>query len=225
MAITSTPTSYYEYRKHQGYIDLVNDTLKAALLESGCTLDKNKHKAFTAPEWVADSFYSEGDTVVPTQSTGGTGFIMKCIDHGTGTEGSSGSTEPNWPLNETNPFGNTVADGDLVWEVWSYHVAEEELSSAGGYVQDALTQDDSDSGPVEDENGNLAYVAYDDLIFEADSTGDFDETEACVFYDDSDPQKTVIALIDFGTQYTITSGNNITLKSPRIESEAQETTI
>ena len=220
---TITTSTYYQYRKQQGYLDMASDTLKAVLMDVDFSHDRDKHKAMEAPEWSADTYYSEGDTVIPANSAD-LGYIMICIDHGSGVEGQSGSSEPNWPVNETDPFGNTVADGDLIWEVWSYDASLEEITSAGGYVRQTLTQDETGAGSFEDEVNNSAYQAYDDLRFEADSEG-FDEVNGCIIYDESDPQKTIIAGVQFDSSFTISGGNYLELKDPKVEDISKQTTI
>ncbi len=146
MAITSTPSNHYEYKKQQGTIDLINDTIKAALMNDTFTFDRDAHAT------------------------------------------------------------------------WS-DVSGQEISPSGEYTQITL------ANPVqtEDDTNDKAVVAYDDIVFNA-SGEDFDSSAGCIIYDDTDGEDTIIAGIDFGTTYKVTTGNNMTLKNPKIEDIGVQTT-
>lgn len=102
---------------------------------------------------------------------------------------------------------------------WS-DVSGEELSISGEYAQVSLI-----SGEVfADETANSSYVTYNDIVFIA-SGESFDPTIGCIIYDNTDAAKPIIAGIEFGTSYTVTAGNNMTLKNPKIEGIAQQTTV
>lgn len=210
MTITSTPSTHYEYKKQQGSIDLINDTIKAALMNDTFSFDRNKHKVWSAPNWAASTSYSIEDLLIPTTPNG---YIYQVISGET-----SASSEPSWPT----IFGDTVIDNNgMEYECWSYETAYNEIAASGEYTQVTL----SVSGEqVSDENGNLAYVNYDDIIFEA-SGEDFENTSGCVIFDDTDNQNTIIAGIEFDSTYTVTAGNSITLKNPKIEDISEQTTI
>lgn len=211
MAITTTTGTYYQYRKQQGTIDLVSDTIKAALVNDTFSFDRDKHKVWTAPAWSGSASYSLGDLVAPTTPNG---YIYKVT-----VAGTSAGTEPTWPTS----FGTTVTDGNGVeYECWSHHTAQSEITGSG-YAKVTLSMTDGDAGQSEDESGDKALVHYDDIMFAA-SGGDFDASAGCVLFDDTDGQDTVIAGIMFGTTYTVTDGNNLTLKNPQIEDLGISTT-
>ncbi|RLA91575.1 MAG: hypothetical protein DRG20_00930 [Deltaproteobacteria bacterium] len=67
--------------------------------------------------WQANTSYSVGDEIKAT-SNKDKGFYFRCTQAGT-----SGSTEPDWPLP-----GNTVTDGTVIWEcVGTYDYCEKAL--------------------------------------------------------------------------------------------------
>ncbi len=209
MAVTNTPSTYFQYRKQSANIDLINDTIKAALMNSSFVFDRDKHKVFTAPSWVGSTSYATGDLIIPTTANG---YVYKVT-----TGGTSASTEPTWPTS----FGNTVTDGNgVVYECWSYDCANEEITSNGGYAQTTL----ANPTQVENETDHKAVITYDDIVFSA-SGGDFDATAGCIIYNDTDEQDIVIAGVDFGTSYTGTDENNMTLKNPQIEDISKQTSI
>jgi hypothetical protein len=89
-----------------GSIDLVNDTIKAAL----CTTFAPSYSA-----WAGSTAKSEGDIVIPTTRNG-----RRYRAQGGGTTDSS---EPTWPTTD----GGTVVDNDITWEEYGGEHADNEF--------------------------------------------------------------------------------------------------
>ena len=103
-------------------IDLVNDTIKAAL----CNEFSPSYSA-----WASGTSYSEGSIVVPTTRNG--------LRYRATNDGTSGSSEPTWPTTS----GETVTDNGVTWEEYGGEhadnefwddVSANELSEDGGYT-------------------------------------------------------------------------------------------
>ena len=209
MAITVTMATYYTYQGYKGEIDVLADSLKAALMDGDYSFDRNKHKAFTAPTWTSGETVSLDDTRIPTDPNG---YVYLCVS---GENALTGSTEPTWPTT----FGNTVVDNEAEWECWSYECAYNEISSSGEYTQQELVL--SGENPIYGDG--RSYIYFEDIIFTA-SGEYYDLSKACVIYDDSDSHKTMIVNIDFGTLLSVTPEKEMTLVDPTLERIGKETT-
>jgi hypothetical protein len=96
----------FELHKGQGDLDLVNDTIKVALLDTFSP-------SYSA--WAAETSYSEGDIVVPT-SRNGRRYRAK-------NDGTSDTSEPSWPTTD----GEEVSDNDITWEEYGGEHADNEF--------------------------------------------------------------------------------------------------
>jgi len=105
MASANFPVDTLELHKGQGDLDLVNDTIKVALLASF---------APTYSAWASSTSYAEGDIVIPTTRNG--------RRYRATNSGTSGSGEPTWPT----AAGGTVTDNDITWEEYGGEHADNE---------------------------------------------------------------------------------------------------
>ncbi len=96
------------FKKHllQQDIDMVNDTIKAAL----CSTFSPSYSA-----WSSSTSYSEGDIVIPSTRNG---HRYRATNGGT-----SASSEPTWPT----AFGDTVVDNNITWEEYGGEHADNEF--------------------------------------------------------------------------------------------------
>jgi hypothetical protein len=208
MATTTNASVYFGYLMDQGEIDKVNDTFKMALMTDSFSFDPDKHKAWDADAWQADTAYSVGDVVKPTTENG---YLYRCTSAGT-----SDSTEPgSWPT----VFSNTVSDGGVTWECWSYNTSEDEITQENGY---AGPQTLDNQALTEDEANNQSELTFDNETFQADAGASFGPTGSCVVFDDTHAQKPISHQTDFGTTYEPSDDGLIEVKNPRIQTIAQQ---
>lgn len=207
MALTVTPSTYYAHRKQQGKLNVVLDSIKAALMRSDFNFDRNKNKVWTAPTWQANTFYSGEDMVRPTDT-----LLDRIFTISGEISGQSGSGEPDWATD----FGSITPDGDLEWISWSRDTKSGEISDSGGYAQIELSVTDYSM----DEENNISRVDFDSITFIPPS-GEFDECDNCILYDDTDNRKTVIADIDFHTGIIVVE--RLELRGLSIESVTKQT--
>src|SRR6056297_1096871 len=127
-----TKSTYAAYLEMLKEIDYVDNTLKLALLDDTFTFDKDKYKVWTASAWQSEVFYSTNDIVIPTTVNG---YVYRATSGGT-----SGSSEPDWPeetdssseSSSQEEWGDTVSDGGVTWELWSYDTSYWEITQENG---------------------------------------------------------------------------------------------
>lgn len=71
MAVTSTPSNHYLYKKQQGTIDLTSDTIKAALMNSTFVFDPDAHATWadvSSQEISTSGSYVQVTLTNPTQT-------------------------------------------------------------------------------------------------------------------------------------------------------------
>ncbi len=219
MALTGTTSTRYQFKKQLGDINLIVNDLKAALMTGDFVFDRNKHKVWTADMWSGETSYSIGKKLIPTSPNG---FVYDVISGET-----SAAIEPSWPTT----FGEKVVDNNgMEYECWSYETLRGgdtfsgEISASGEYTRQLLSLTDSDAGQNVNEVDNAAYVHYDNIKFTASGEA-FNPTGACVIFDDSVSEKTIIGCYSFNDTYTVNDGNYIELKDPEIEDIAKENTV
>ena len=89
-------------------------------------------------------------------------------------------------------------------------VTSDQLSTGNGYTQDDKTL--SGVTPLEDDTNDLASWTFDNATWTA-SGGSIGPTGAYIIYDDTTADDTVIACVDFGTDYTISDGSSFQAQS------------
>jgi len=105
MAVTITPYNHFLPLVMKGEIDLADDVIRLALVDSNY-LPEREHEDWddSYSAWSGSTGYEVGDLIVPTTRNG---HFYKCTAAGT-----SGSTEPTWSTSS----GGTVTDGGVTWE-------------------------------------------------------------------------------------------------------------
>lgn len=207
MAASTNASVYFGYLMDKGEIDKVNDTFKMALMVDTFTFDPDKHKAWGAGAWQADTVYSVDNIVKPTVENG---YLYRCTSGGT-----SASSEPSWPTT----FGNTVSDGGVTWECWSYNTSEDEITIEGGYTGPQTLDNQTLS---EDEANNQSELTFDNEAFQAGTGASFGPTGSCIVYNDTHSQKPISHHTDFGTTYTPNNEGLIEVKTIKIQTIAQQ---
>jgi len=207
MAASTNAAVYFGYLMDKGEIDKVNDTFKMALMTDSFSFDPDKHKAWDADAWAADTAYSVGDVVKPTTENG---YLYRCTSAGT-----SDSSEPVWP----EVFSNTVVDSGVTWECWSYNTSEDEITQENGY---AGPQTLDNQALTEDEANNQSKLTFDNETFQADSGASFGPTGSCVVYDETHVQSPVCHHTDFDATYTPSDEGLIEVKTIRVQTVAQQ---
>lgn len=88
-------------------------------------------------------------------------------------------------------------------------VTANQIATADGYTQDNKTL--TGVAITENDTTDKAVITFDNVTWT--STGSIGPTGAAILYDDTTSDNTVICCIDFGTDYTISSGNSIQLQN------------
>lgn len=89
-------------------------------------------------------------------------------------------------------------------------VTADQLSTGNGYTQDTKVL--TGVSVTEDDTNDKATVTWDNATWTA-SGGSIGPTGAYVIYDDTTSDDTIVACIDFGTDYTISDGSSIQLQN------------
>lgn len=89
-------------------------------------------------------------------------------------------------------------------------VTSDQLATEYGYTQDAKVL--TGVSLVEDDTNDKAAVTWDNATWTA-SGGAIGPTGAYIIYDDTTADDTVIACVDFGTDYTINDASSIQLQN------------
>jgi len=89
-------------------------------------------------------------------------------------------------------------------------VTANQLSTGNGYTQNDKTL--TGVSVAEDDTNDKAAVTWDNATWTA-SGGAIGPTGAYILYDDTTTDDTVVACIDFGTDYTINDGSSIQLQT------------
>lgn len=89
-------------------------------------------------------------------------------------------------------------------------VTADQLSTGNGYTQDTKVL--TGVSLVEDDTNDKAAVTWDNATWTA-SGGAIGPTGAYIIYDDTTTDDTVIACVDFGTDYTINDASSIQLQN------------
>ncbi len=92
-------------------------------------------------------------------------------------------------------------------------VTADQLATGNGYTQNSIVL--ANGVLVEDDTNDAAVFTCDDVSFAA-SGGDIGPTGAYIIYDDTTSDDTIIACVDFGTDYTIADGSNLQLQAIKI---------
>jgi len=90
------------------------------------------------------------------------------------------------------------------------NVTADQLSTGNGYTQNDKTL--TGVSVTEDDGNDKAAVTWDNATWTA-SGGAIGPTGAYILYDDTTTDDTVVACIDFGTDYTINDGSSIQLQT------------
>jgi len=89
-------------------------------------------------------------------------------------------------------------------------VTADQLSTGNGYTQDTKVL--TGVSVTEDDTNDKAAVTWDNATWTA-SGGSIGPTGAYIIYDDTTSDDTVVACVDFGTDYTISDGSSIQLQN------------
>lgn len=200
------------YRVHdaQGDIDLVNDTIKAALLTEFVP---------TYSAWAADTAYSEGDIVIPSTRNG--------RRYRATNDGTSASSEPTWPT----ATAGTVTDNDITWEEYGGEhagneffndVSANEVAAGDGYTaggenlgSKTVAQNATDPINTEWDAADTTWTALTKtmrhafLYVDGATAGTDDYLISYILLDDT-PADISVSGVDFTLQW---SGNGILVSS------------
>lgn len=87
-------------------------------------------------------------------------------------------------------------------------VTDYQLTTGSGYTQNEKALEGV--SVTEDDTNDRAYVTWDDVTWT--STGSIGPIGALIIYDDDTDDDTVVGCTDFGSDYTVTSGNSIQIQ-------------
>lgn len=197
MAVVSTMSNHGKYQLASGNIDFDADVFKIILMGTTFAFDKDAHATLADTQyssWAASTAYSLDDVRVPTTPNG---HKYKCT-----TAGTSDATEPTWPTGS----GATVMDGTVEW---TEDGEDNQLPTGNGYTQNSETL--ANVSVTEDDTNDRANITWDNVTWTA-SGGDIGPTGAAIIYDDTSSDDTIIGCIDFGSDYTVSSGSSLQLQ-------------
>lgn len=89
-------------------------------------------------------------------------------------------------------------------------VTADQLGTGNGYTQNDKTL--TGISVVEDDTNDKAAITWDNATWTA-TGGSIGPTGAYIIYDDTTADDTVVACVDFGTDYTIADGSSIQLQN------------
>lgn len=196
MAVTANYSLQFMLETLRKEHDIEDDTLKGALMNTTFSWDEIYHKVWDATAWATSTAYSVGDLVKPTTENG---YIYRCTSAGT-----SDSSEPSWPdPSGSDDWGDTVADNTVTWEAWSYNTSEDEITAGNGYTAGGQTLNNV-SASIDTTNSEVD-IAADNLSWTA-SSGAIATTGACIIWNDTHANDTVVKCIDYGADYDTADG-------------------
>lgn len=93
-------------------------------------------------------------------------------------------------------------------------VSANELANGYGYTTGGVSL--ANSTVTEDDSTDKATTTFDNVTFTA-SGGSIGPTPGAIIYDDTTGDDTVVGFIDFTTERTVTTGNNLLIQNIKVD--------